>query len=530
MGKPDKKVTKLGLLIRDRLPLLAPMLAALAACNTPSGDAVVSKNRSALTLPALPDRLGPGESLGSDGYITSQNGLYTFQCQSDGNMVVYRNRSGAPFWEPIFITGTHGTPRECDMQGSDGNFVAYGTNGGVIWTTHTNSAANAGSTMVMQNDGNLVIYDSRGTPIWASNTVQPPDRTAGTYSGSGFSTGAVAKTPTRTVPVPRVGAVLGRPSGITRNSFHNFFITAAERHTVFRVSHDNVYDFSPPGNTGQDLIDGGGAENGPNVTWPSQGVDAGYPTVQPPEVCTGCTIPYEGNYYWALKKGSLTNTISLNLWKSSIDQGAVTFTFSAYVRTQVAAANFGPDMARVKLEYLDASSNSFNPPAVVDSGVLPNTQVWTRFYNVKKVPVGARSVRITLSAVDPTPFDNTAFFDAVSLVALPTGSANVPLHGPHGLVNMESAAGESVIVANTFNHTVVKVTQFSADGSFESRLVAGVSETPGAGTTMLNTPMAVALSPAGDLYIADYGNHRIMRIASGATTMSVFAGTGTSGY
>jgi sugar lactone lactonase YvrE len=45
----------------------------------------------------------------------------------------------------------------------------------------------------------------------------------------------------------------------------------------------------------------------------------------------------------------------------------------------------------------------------------------------------------------------------------------------------------------------------------------------------LIAPGGVALDPAGDLYVADPGENRILRIAAGTGTLSVLAGTGTAG-
>jgi hypothetical protein len=40
----------------------------------------------------------PGEVLNPDDSITSADGQYFFVYQTDGNLVLYSNRSGAPLW------------------------------------------------------------------------------------------------------------------------------------------------------------------------------------------------------------------------------------------------------------------------------------------------------------------------------------------------------------------------------------------------------------------------------------------------
>ncbi|WP_309745483.1 MULTISPECIES: peptidoglycan DD-metalloendopeptidase family protein [unclassified Chamaesiphon] len=87
---------------------------------------------------------------------------YTFNFQSDGNLVLYK--SGQALW----ATGTDRRGEILVMQ-SDGNLVIYG-GGRALWATNTDG--NPGAFLAIQADGNLVIYKSNGQqPIWASNTA-----------------------------------------------------------------------------------------------------------------------------------------------------------------------------------------------------------------------------------------------------------------------------------------------------------------------------------------------------------------------
>jgi sugar lactone lactonase YvrE len=103
------------------------------------------------------------------------------------------------------------------------------------------------------------------------------------------------------------------------------------------------------------------------------------------------------------------------------------------------------------------------------------------------------------------------------------GSAkNAQLSGPRGIA-VDSAG--NIYIADTGNHRVRKI-----DGSGNISTVAGdgtrgFGGDGGAATAaQLNSPVAVAVSPSGDLFIADAGNHRIRKVSGG--TITTVAGTG----
>ena len=107
--------------------------------------------------------LRPGETLGTNKTLKSENGLYKLTMQSDGNLVLYGN-DGKPVW----ATNTNGSGAVvCDMQ-HDGNLVLYNNKRVPIWASKTNGNHVLGLTL--QDDRNLVIYRSNGNPIWATGT------------------------------------------------------------------------------------------------------------------------------------------------------------------------------------------------------------------------------------------------------------------------------------------------------------------------------------------------------------------------
>ncbi|MFF1481357.1 RICIN domain-containing protein [Streptomyces sp. NPDC058301] len=106
-------------------------------------------------------------------------------------------------------------------------------------------------------------------------------------------------------------------------------------------------------------------------------------------------------------------------------------------------------------------------------------------------------------------------------------AAAAELNCPYG-VAVDSTG--NLYIADTDNHRVRQVTP---DGQI--RTIAGTG-TPGfsgdgesAATAQLNSPYGVAVDGAGDLYITDAENHRVRRVA-GDGTISTVAGTGTDGF
>src|SRR5690242_6496124 len=49
-------------------------------------------------------------------------------------------------------------------------------------------------------------------------------------------------------------------------------------------------------------------------------------------------------------------------------------------------------------------------------------------------------------------------------------------------------------------------------------------------TAELGSPVGVALDKPGNVYIAEYDNHRIRKITAGSGLITTIAGTGTAGY
>ena len=107
----------------------------------------------------------------------------------------------------------------------------------------------------------------------------------------------------------------------------------------------------------------------------------------------------------------------------------------------------------------------------------------------------------------------------------PATSAN--LNGPTGVA--VDAAG-NLYIADSGNHRIRKVTPAGTISTFAGNGTAGFAGDGGPATNAnLNGPTGVAVDAAGNLYIADSGNHRIRKVTP-AGTISTFAGNGTAGF
>ena len=151
-----------------------------ATSNTAAATAVPPYE----STPAAPSCMGPdgGYNMGSDtltrgqtiascGGLKSQNGVYAFVIQADGNMVIYNVAANRPIWalnmNGLNANYTSSPPNSLVYQ-PDGNVVAYNSLNSPICATATDNRAS--DRLVMQNDGNLILYNGQ-TQVWASNTA-----------------------------------------------------------------------------------------------------------------------------------------------------------------------------------------------------------------------------------------------------------------------------------------------------------------------------------------------------------------------
>ncbi len=106
----------------------------------------------------------PGNILGPNQSLTSDDGKKVLVLQADGNLVAYNE--GIPVWS----SGTVGQHAVSLSMQNDGNLVLYNSNQKPIWCTGTNGRGP--SLLDMQNDGNLVLYSYGGNPTWQTGLAK----------------------------------------------------------------------------------------------------------------------------------------------------------------------------------------------------------------------------------------------------------------------------------------------------------------------------------------------------------------------
>lgn len=119
------------------------------------------------------NRLNNGESLKSNEFLVSSNGLYKLYLQGDGNLVAIKTSNGVPYWS----SGTGGTyANKLVMQG-DNNLVLY-RDSTPVWAANNTWGGVFGSFLEMENDGRAVVY--KPTSVWSTNaapgTTLPPQQ------------------------------------------------------------------------------------------------------------------------------------------------------------------------------------------------------------------------------------------------------------------------------------------------------------------------------------------------------------------
>lgn len=109
-------------------------------------------------------KLKANEGLAADKALSSCSGSHSLTMQTDGNLVIYNNRTHKATWS----SKTANTPSEAAILRPNGQLGVF--QAGLVPSFATPTGENAGAWLAMQDDGNLVIYTANGRPLWSTNT------------------------------------------------------------------------------------------------------------------------------------------------------------------------------------------------------------------------------------------------------------------------------------------------------------------------------------------------------------------------
>ena len=155
------------------------------------------------------------------------------------------------------------------------------------------------------------------------------------------------------------------------------------------------------------------------------------------------------------------------------------------------------------------------PPSAINPLESSQTQVG----NLYIVDTGNNRVRIVNTAGTITTF--------AGIIGNAEGLANAALYNPRGITIDQK---EDLYIADFHSHRIRKLSSNGAISTVAGTGAAGYSGDGGpAIDAQLLNPTSVAYDRTGNLYLTDFGNHRVRKIDQDGK-ISTIAGTGTAGY
>jgi len=402
--------------------------------------------------------------------------------------------------------------------------VDYGT--GIITTV---ASVNSPAGITVDSSGNLYIADG------SNNRIRKVDRGTGiitTVAGNGtqgFSGDNGAAT----------AASLNLPNAVAVDSSDNLYIVDRGNYRIRKVDQVTGIITTVAGNGTQGF-------SGDNGTATAASLNNPY----------GVTVDSNGNLYF----GDL-NTSRIR----KVDSGTGIITTVAGNGTQGYSGDNGPATA-ASFDYprdvtVDSSGNLYiadyinNRIRKVGSGTGIITTVagnGTEAYAGDNGPATSASFDNLRGGVTVDSTGNVYVADynnnrirkvasGTGIITTVAGNGIQGFSGDNGPATSASLYSPSrvaidssgnLFIADTTNHRIRKV----AIGTGIITTVAGI-ELPGFGgdngpatSASLYWPTGVIFDSSGNLYIADYGNHRIRKVASGTGIITTVAGNGTAGF
>ncbi|CAF1443532.1 unnamed protein product [Adineta steineri] len=104
------------------------------------------------------------------------------------------------------------------------------------------------------------------------------------------------------------------------------------------------------------------------------------------------------------------------------------------------------------------------------------------------------------------------------------GNTNTQLNSPWGISYLPTISNY-LYITNNNGHSVMRWIPGASSGQF----IAGTPGTSGSNAASLNTPAGIRVDRFLNMFIVDYGNHRVQMFCYNNTTATTIAGTGTAG-
>ncbi len=122
-------------------------------------------------------------------------------------------------------------------------------------------------------------------------------------------------------------------------------------------------------------------------------------------------------------------------------------------------------------------------------------------------------------------FDGSSGSNNNSIVVRNWTTGNV-LNSPYSMF-LDTNNGNNLYISEFGAHRVMMFTAMQSNTP-PPKIVAGTG-TAGTAANQLNMPCGIAVDRQGNMYIADHGNHRVMRYAPNATSGTLIIGSGAAG-
>ena len=133
-----------------------------------------------------------------------------------------------------------------------------------------------------------------------------------------------------------------------------------------------------------------------------------------------------------------------------------------------------------------------------------------RFSSIlKQAALGCLAILLLLPFTGLAQSYNVTTFAGSGLAAFTNGTGvNASFNRPHGIA--VDASG-NVYVSERNNHCIRKITPAGVVTTFAGSGTAGFANGTGTAASF-NNPLGVAVDNTGNVYVADFGNHRIRKI------------------